>query len=411
MIAPATPPNEKSRRKALSRLNLGNLPEEEYDQITRLAAYICQTPISLISLIGKKENWFKSKIGTDINGNPRKYSICGHAILDPKNLMEISDTRKDKRFKDNPFTQAPDPVVFYSGVPLVDKQGHALGTLCVIDNVPRQLDEQQKSALQALANQVTNLFELRSRNNHLQKIEKDLRIRNKELKNFAGVVSHDMKMPLANIILTIDLVKAKFDKELPEEAVQYLNNLKNSSFSLNDYITGILAHYESDQTSAAQIERFDIHDLLENIVELLNITDDCQINFPKKQREIYANKIALEQILLNLINNSLKYNDKEEIIIDIKCKEDDAFYYFKVKDNGIGISQEKQDTIFQLFSTGEPTDRHGKKGNGIGLSTVKKLVENLNGTIEVASKLGEGTTFKFTIKKRRIARTRKLKVS
>lgn len=401
MIEPAFPLNEKSRTRALRNLDLiKDLPEQEYDQITKLAAYICRTPISLISLIGKKENWFKSKVGTDLSASSRKYSLCGHAILNGKKLMEISDTRKDERFKDNPFTLAPDPVIFYSGVPLVDKEGHALGTLCVIDNVPRQLDEQQKEALQSLANQVTNLFELRGKNNRLRKVQKDLRERNEELKNFAGVLSHDMKMPLANIALTIDLIKGKFSKSLPADAVQYLNTLKNSSFSLSDYISGILEHYESDQLfDDAHKERFDLHELLEDIVDLLNITEDCQINFPKKHIEVHGNKIALKQVLLNLINNSLKYNDKKEIIIDIKCKEDDDFYYFKVKDNGIGIPKEKQDGIFQLFSTIAEMDRHGKKGNGVGLSTVKKLVKNLHGTIKVSSKLGQGSNFKFTMKK------------
>lgn len=400
MIEPGFPSNEKNRRKALKNLNLGRLPEKEYDQITKLAAYICQTPISFISLVGKKENWFKSKVGIDIPGTPRKYSHCGHAILEPGKIMEVKDARKDERFRDNPFTLAADPVIFYSGVPLIDKTGHAMGTLCVIDNVPRQLDEKQRDALQYLANQVINLFELRSRNNYLQKVEKDLRERNTELKNFAGIVTHDMKMPLANITLTIDLIKAKYAKDLPKEAITYLDGLKNSSFSLSDYISGILEHYESDQLfSEAQLERFELHELLEDIVDLLYITDNCQINFPKKHIEVHGNKIAIEQILLNLVNNSLKYNNKDEIIIDIKCKEDDEFYYFKVKDNGIGIPKEKQEHIFQLFSTAAEMDRNGKKGNGIGLSTVKKLVENLNGTIKISSKPGVGTNFKFTVKK------------
>lgn len=400
MVEPQFPSNEKSRIKALRSLNLDDESEQEYDQITKLAAYICKTPISFISLIGKKENWFKSTVGINISVNPRKYSFCGHTILNPQDGMEIPDTRKDERFKDNPFTLAPEPVIFYSGVPLIDQKGHALGTLCVVDKIPRQLDEQQKTALRYLANQVSNLFELRSRNNHLEKVEKDLRVRNEELKNFAGIVSHDIKMPLANIILTVDLVKKKYAENLPESAVRYLDNLKNSSFSLNDYISGILKHYESDELfSKSQQKWFELNAILENIVDLLNITDNCQINFPKKHREIYSNKIALEQILLNLINNSLKYNDKKEIIIDIKCKEDADFYYFKVKDNGIGIPKDKQDEIFKLFSTVSETDRNGVKGNGIGLSTVKKLVENLGGTIKVSSKIGMCTCFKFTVKK------------
>ena len=109
--------------------------------------------------------------------------------------------------------------------------------------------------------------------------------------------------------------------------------------------------------------------------------------------------MALEQILLNLIGNSLKYNDKEKIKIDLDCIEKDGFYHITVADNGMGIPKDKVAHIFDLFVTTGTLDRNGKKGNGIGLSTVKKLVDRLNGEISVSSTLGEGTTFKFSIKK------------
>ncbi|HET8839673.1 MAG TPA: GAF domain-containing sensor histidine kinase [Flavobacteriaceae bacterium] len=413
MIEPKKPANESERLLALQKLNLlGSVSEREYDEITKLAAYICKAPISLISIIGEKDNWFKSKFGTEMSGSPRKYSHCGHAILDPGSIMEVPDARQDERFKDNPYTLAPEPVIFYTGIPLLNKSGHALGTLCVIDHVPRQLDDQQKTALKYLAHQVTNLFEQRSRNFRLKKIQKELKERNEQLKNFAAVVSHDMKMPLANIIVTIDLLKAKYGNDLNEQMMEYLEHLKSSAFSLSDYVSGILTHYESDNLSNEGIpEQFDLNDLLEEIVDMVHITDDCVINFPKKNKELHCNKIALEQILLNLINNSAKYNDKKTIVIDIKCKDDGGFYNFKVRDNGIGIPKDKQTEIFQLFSTVAHADRNGKKGNGIGLSTVKKLVENLGGNIKVSSNEGEGTTFKFSIKKPALTKKEFLKVS
>lgn len=399
MIAPSLTKNEPARVSALRDLNiLDTLPEKEYDEITRLASYICQTPISLISLIDENRQWFKSKWNMEINEAPREYSFCGHAILDPENIMEIPDARKDERFKDNPFTLSDPPILFYSGVPLVDNKGHALGTLCVVDNVPRKLKDDQKDALKVLGKQVGRLLELRNRNEQLQRVRERLKARNENLKNFARTVSHDMKMPLANIILTIDVLKKKYGESLDEKALEYLNNLKYSSFSLSDYISGILENYESDDALNSLHEKFDLHDLLENIIDLLNITEDCEINLPKRNRELDCNKNALEQILLNLINNSLKYNDKERIVIDIKCKEKDGFYQFKIKDNGIGIPRDKQAEIFDLFAS-MGHDRKGQKGHGIGLSTVKKLVEKLGGEIRVSSKLGKSTTFRFTIKK------------
>lgn len=402
MIEPAFPINENQRLAALDQLDiLNSIPEKDYDEITKLAAYICQTPVSLISLVGAEENWFKSKVGTDLRYGERKYSHCGHAILDPGSIMEVPDARKDKRFKNNPYTLAEEPILFYSGAPIVDNYGHALGTLCVLDHVPRKLNSDQRNALQFLAGQISNLFELRTRNNNLKKVQKELREQNELLKNFANVISHDMKMPLANIIVTIDFLKAKYGKNLNGHILELLNNIKDSSFSLSDYVSGILEHYESNSlgSEASHEQQFDLHDLLEDIIDFLNITDDCEINFPDENTELTCNKIVLNQILLNLINNSLKYNDKEKIIINITFKESNDFYHFKIADNGIGIPEDKQKSIFTLFSTAAETDRSGKKGNGIGLSTVKKLIGNQGGTIEVSSKVHEGATFDFTIKK------------
>jgi signal transduction histidine kinase len=400
------PKTETQRLDALRSLDiLDTLPEQEYDQITKLVASICDTPIALISLLDEDRQWFKSKVGIDHCETEKKYSFCNFAIHSEEEIMEVFDAREDDRFQDNPLVKGDVNVVFYAGVPLRDRDGYALGTLCVIDHQPRTLSEKQKEGLKFLANQVIKLFELHSINRGLKKTQKQLKEKNAQLRNFAGVVSHDMKMPLANMIVTIDVLKAKYKDSLDEAGVSYLNNLKNSSFQLSDYITNILTHYESDSitNNEESLEEFDVHTLVEDIVEMLDIGTDCDITFPEESIDIYTNRVALEQILLNLIGNSLKYNDKPKIEIDVNFQKEPNFYRFFVKDNGIGIPEDKQKEIFNLFSTVADNDRKGNKGNGIGLSTVKKMIHNLGGKISVSSTEGEGTTFEFTIE-----RTKKL---
>ncbi len=400
------PKTESQRLAALRSLDiLDTLPEKEYDQITQLVASICDTPVALISLLDEDRQWFKSKVGIDHCETEKKYSFCNFAIQSDKDIMEVSDAREDKRFEGNPLVDGDNQVVFYAGVPLRDKDGYALGTLCVIDHQPRTLSKKQKEGLFYLANQVTKLFELHSMNRGLEKTKKQLEEKNIQLKNFAGVVSHDMKMPLANMIVTIDVLKAKYKDKLDEVGLEYLNNLKKSSFQLSDYISNILTHYESDSITNDEdsLEEFDVHTLVEDIVEMLDIGDDCDISFPEDAVDIYTNRVALEQILLNLIGNSLKYNDKPKIEIDIDFKKEPDFYRFFIKDNGIGIPKDKQRDIFNLFSTAAENDRKGNKGNGIGLSTVKKMIHNLGGKISIESTEGVGTTFEFTVE-----RTRKL---
>ena len=402
MIQPAKPINEKERLNALNSIELlKGISEEEFDNITKLASYICKTPISLITLVEDETNWFKSNHGgPPIADTERKFSHCGHAILEPQDLMEVEDMRKDLRFRDNPFTTNPDlPILYYAGMPLIDNEGFALGTLCVLDTKINKLSEEQKAALKTLAKQVEKLFELRRKNLYLEQIKQQLDDHNSLLKDFAGVVSHDMKMPLANMIITADLLKARYKETVDEKGQELLANLKKSALKLSDYINGILNHYESDRIVASEEEEFDLHHLLEDIIDLLNINDNCEINFPPENMFLKCNRSALEQIFINLINNSIKYNNKDKIVIDIESSMDDNYYHFTVTDNGIGIPEDQLSNIFKLFKTLYVTDRQGNQGNGIGLSTVKKLVESLNGKISVSSVLGENTSFKFDIKR------------
>ena len=399
MIIPQFPVDEQQRLAAVRSYNLlDTLPEKDFDNITSLTASICDVPISLVTLLDADRNFLKSHYGIPFNESPRNTSFCGHAILEESNIFIVEDARKDPRFKDNPLVKDLQ-AIFYAGVRLINSEGYPLGTLCVFDTKPKTLTESQKKALIAMAYQVVNLFEARKRNRTLLAVQQELKEKNEELKNFAGIVSHDMKMPLANMIITSDMLRSKYGHLLDKQGQEYLDYIKQSSFTLSEYITGLLEHYESDKTASLTDEVFDSQDLLEEIIELLNINIDCEINLPEENIEMQANRAALEQIILNLVGNSLKYNDKKKIKIDIDCSEENGFYHFTISDNGMGIPKKELNHIFDLFATTGKLDRNGKKGNGIGLSTVKNLVTKLGGEIEVFSELGKNTTFQFSIKK------------
>ena len=393
--------NEKERLLALKKLNiLDSKPEAEYDEITALACTICDVPMSFISLIDDDKQWLKSKVGISVCETSRDLSFCSHTILEPDGYMKVPDSSKDDRFKDNPLAcQGNDKIVFYAGVALKDKQDHVVGTLCVADHQARKLTDQQRKSLQYLANQVIRLFEMRMTNHGLRRAKQELKEKNDQLKDFAGVVSHDMKMPLANMIVTIDILKSKLSKKLDEASNTHLQNLKHSAFKLSDYISNILSHYESDKLiEENQEEQFNFQEMLDDVNDILDSNEDCQINTPVEPLELFCNRVALEQVFLNLMSNSIKYNDKDVIQIDIGFERGEKFYHFTISDNGMGIPENKQKEIFNLFETVAEQDRKGQKGNGIGLSTVKKIIKDLGGDIEVESKENEGTTFHFHIK-------------
>ena len=169
MIAPTLPINEAERLNALKSYGiLDTLDEQEYDDITTVASEICQTPICVISLIDAHRQWFKSKVGLEASETSREISFCGHAILNPTDVMIVEDARKDERFHDNPLVTGNPDIVFYAGVPLVDENGFALGTICTIDSRPRALSQQQIKALKILAKKVIASLSIKKKNSLLE---------------------------------------------------------------------------------------------------------------------------------------------------------------------------------------------------------------------------------------------------
>ncbi|MFB9296860.1 ATP-binding protein [Persicitalea jodogahamensis] len=169
--------DERKRIDALKKYNiLDSLPEADYDAITQLASYICQTPVALISFVDEKRQWFKSHHGFDKIETSREVAFCAYNILDPSTPLVVEDARVDERFANNPLVTGDPHIVFYAGVPLVNTDGYALGSLCVIDQEKRQLTEEQLTALGLMSRQVVSLLELRKANNLLSASQEQSRV-------------------------------------------------------------------------------------------------------------------------------------------------------------------------------------------------------------------------------------------
>lgn len=234
MKHPETPKNEKERLEALKDYEiLDTLPEEDYDNITELASSICDCPISLVSLIDDKRQWFKSHKGLSTTETPREFAFCAHAIVHPGMVLTVEDARLDDRFSDNPLvTDAPN-VIFYSGVPLVTSDGHALGTLCVIDQKPKLLSEQQKTALKTLAKQVVRLLELR-------KVNKELVQQNENLQAFAEDVEVELSSSSTNITGITTTLLNSYEDKLDNYGKELLEGLDSNAKRLRYRISQFL---------------------------------------------------------------------------------------------------------------------------------------------------------------------------
>lgn len=393
--------SEKERIEALEAYKIiYDLQDNSFDDITRLASEICKTPISLISLLDRENQWFKSVYGATFpNSIPRENAFCSYTILSADEVMVVKDARKDSRFENHPVVKGDFNIRFYAGVPLLTPDGLPIGTLCVYDYEVRELEKLQIKALKTLANQVVNMFELTKKNRDLEQNRLELVKRNEELNQFSYIVSHDIKAPLNQIMSFADLLKMEYGGKLDIAGNEILDYLNTSALKLNAMVEGIINFYRGDRETALKKESINIPDLIEDVVKLIDGHQEFEINYPKQHYQLMVSKIALEQIFLNLLTNSLKYNDKEQGVIDISFSENATHYLFSVKDNGSGIEAADLERIFDVFVNLGKKDRFNNYGSGIGLATVKKLVEKLGGEISVKSELNKGTAFNFSIKK------------
>ena len=392
--------NENERLAALRSYNiLDTAAEKDFDDLTTLASSICQTPIALISLVDTERQWFKSHIGLTASETPIEQSFCAHAIVSYNDIMIVDDARTDERFADNPLVTGNPKIVFYAGVPLINEEGFALGTLCVIDQKKKQLSAEQTTALKVVAKQVVDKLELRRKITDLQIANQELRDANVFIQKFASTAAHDIKNPLSSILLTSQALKIRLQK-LQDEGCSRLIDLNiTSTTRLISLLDEMLDYSKDPSLLLVKKSEIDLKQAIKKVVSMINIPDNLEIILPDTNPKLTLSIVAFEQIFINLISNAIRYNDKNQTIIAIRFAEDDEYYKFEVEDNGIGIAETYHEKIFSNSFTLKITDRYNKKGTGIGLATVKDLVTVLKGNIYVKSTQGIGTTFFVSIKK------------
>lgn len=395
------PQNEKERLKVLKNYNiLDTLPEEEYDAITKIASGICDTPIALVTIVDKNRQWFKSKRGLKASETPRDIAFCAHTILNPDELFIVNDATKDARFFDNPLTTEDTKVVFYAGAPLNSSEGYPLGTLCVIDNKPKVLSENQKESLLLLSKQVVLLFELRKKNKELIDSNKKVKNLNEQLNNFAYRLTHDLKSPINGIHFLLNVLKEDHIQLFKNtDAEEHLNLISNRIIYIDNLINDIL-NYSKVTSENIVYEDLNIKELLDRIIINIDFEKRLVLDSANLDLQIFSSKIGLLQVFQNLISNSRKFSDEKKAIITVSFKEDLHKYYFTYQDNGPGIEEQYWAKVFAIFETlGDANNDN----TGIGLATVKAIVKRLGGKISLKKREDgkKGVCFYFYINKRK----------
>ncbi|RYE18311.1 MAG: HAMP domain-containing histidine kinase, partial [Sphingobacteriaceae bacterium] len=194
------------------------------------------------------------------------------------------------------------------------------------------------------------------------------------LERFALMASHDIKSPLTSIMLTGQMLKSKYHQSLDGKGNQMLDIINSSANRLLDFLNQMLEYSKSYKILTQKKDEICVNELIEEVLKLVTLPESFRIETPVNLLYIKTSAIALEQILINLLNNAVRYNDKSEGFIKLEVEEKADFYQFRISDNGVGIEVKNFDKIFEPMITLNSRDRYNKAGSGIGLSTVKNHI-------------------------------------
>jgi len=220
-----TTSGERDRVRALMDYNiLDSLPEQDYDDITQLASEICQTPISLISLVDDSRQWFKSNHGLSVRETPKEFAFCTHTIQNPSQVFIVTDSREDERFAQNPLVTDDPNVIFYAGAPLIDSRGFGLGSLCVIDHNPRVLTENQLVALQTLAKHVVSMIELRKADRSMKTLQRAFEESHHETQKAHHLLKSDFSPQILSAIQGLESLAPLPDLQNKKDAAEKLGS-------------------------------------------------------------------------------------------------------------------------------------------------------------------------------------------
>jgi signal transduction histidine kinase len=380
-IAARLYPNEAERLQALRSYGiLDTAIEPAFDDITRIASYVCQTPISLISLVDEGRQWFKSEVGLGIRETPLEQSICAHALLE-HSFLEVPDTTADARFDCNPLVTGSPHLRFYAGALLRTADGLPLGTVCVLDDKPRQLTSEQRDILAALARQVMSQMEFRRALLLSDRLQRNI-------SRLMAVAGHDLKQPLQVMVIAIDRIRNKLTDPRDRER---LGLAIDAGMRMAEELDR-LAETSVLQTGlgAPVLKSFPVSDIFESIVHTWHLHAEAKglrlVVVPSEAR-IVSDPGMLRAIIGNLVGNAIKYTERGRVLVG--CRKRGNFVSIEILDSGSGIPAEQLGAIFDAFHQINPAS----EGLGLGLSIVRRTAEALGHAIALKSDLARGSHF------------------
>lgn len=392
-----TDPKEKRRLEVLHEYGiLDTKPQKEFNELTALAAEVCNAPVARINLIDKQRQWSKAVFGQeDLDIDiPRKSSIC-HYTVKKEAVLEIEDLTKDPMFSDRPYVVDYPKLRYYLGAPLITPDGYTIGSLCVLDYELRKMGKRQIRQLRILASEVIARFELHKQNRKLQEL-------NEHKVNLMKILSHDMRSPINGIVGLSNILADEIEDD---NQLELVNLLEQSAHQLNHMIDEVLS-YSLIESKGFQLttEPTDLENIVKSMLKLYNPVAQSKgvdLSFESSVNEkVELDKNKFEQIYGNLLSNALKFTESGGSVkssLSLIHGENGKKLLLEVSDTGIGMDENTVNKLFDNDKVESKSGTSGEKSTGLGSSIIKYFVELHLGSIDVKSVKGKGTTFTITL--------------
>lgn len=327
-----------------------------------------------------------------IEVNPALEEILGYSANEIRNIgisniTHIDDIEKDSRLLDDLIESN---IESYK----IEKRYIRKDNKIIWANVMMSYIQNVGEDFQFIIAMIEDITQQKENEERQQQLVERLEETNKELDNFAYIVSHDLKAPLRGIGSLANWLITDYKDKLDKEGADIIDLLINRVERMKNFIDGILHYSRVSRVKENDVE-IDLNKLIKEVIELLAPPENIEIKTQANLPVIKGDRIYIEQIFQNLLSNAVKFMDKPEGKIKIGCKEVEDFWEFSIKDNGSGIDERYFSKIFMIFQTLQPRDKF--ESTGVGLSIVKKIVETNGGKIWLTSEVKKGTTFYFTI--------------
>lgn len=404
---------EDDRLLALEAFQILNtFPEETYDRIVRRVSQFFDVPICLISFVGRDAQWFKAKVGLDIESAPRASSFS-QAALEADDVLVVEDTAASAHFAGHPAVVGMPGIRFYAGMSLAVEQRQRIGILCVADTKPRRFDAAAREALKDFAALVVDALHLRLRTRRLeaelasQREAKEAELRAQtERADFLAMVTHEVRTPL-NAIVGIASLMCETGREPAQPQPFGAAALLETAEHLTRLLNEILDLVRNEATGFTfRREPFDPRRELRCALDVvrpqgaakgieLSLRTDADL-----PARIVGDRTRVAQVLLNLLTNAVKFTAHGSITVTARARMTDArqgVLAVEVADTGIGMAPAATRRLFADYEQASPEIRASYGGTGLGLAICRRLLAGMGGAIEVDSMPGAGSRLRFTM--------------